>query len=275
MIAHIDLQERYTFANAVGERLFGDVDGGLVGKTVREVRGEAIYSDIQPYIARALGGERVTYDGELDIRGRHYHYQTSYVPDIRPDGVQQGFFSFTYDITQLKQAEQALESLARKDSLTGLANRRYFDERLVAALARSARQQAPLALLTMDIDHFKGVNDDLGHAAGDEVLREFGCRLSACVRAGDLVARVGGDEFAVLVEGVGSLESATGFAGKLLERMRDPIPVEGEPRLVGTSIGIAFSRGRTDAKRLMAAADQALYAAKAAGRGNWKVQEID
>jgi diguanylate cyclase (GGDEF)-like protein/PAS domain S-box-containing protein len=275
MIAHIDLQERYTFANAVGERLFGDVDGGLVGKTVREVRGEAIYSDIQPYIARALGGERVTYDGELDIRGRHYHYQTSYVPDIRPDGVQQGFFSFTYDITQLKQAEQALESLARKDSLTGLANRRYFDERLVAALARSARQQAPLALLTMDIDHFKGINDGLGHAAGDEVLQEFGRRLASCVRAGDLVARVGGDEFAVLVEGIGSLESATGFAHKLLERMRDPIPVEGEPRLVGTSIGIAFSRGRTDAKRLMAAADQALYAAKAAGRGNWKVQEID
>ncbi|HEU0152402.1 MAG TPA: diguanylate cyclase [Arenimonas sp.] len=275
MIAHIDRQERYTFANAVGERLFGGVEGGLVGRTVREVRGEAIYSEIRGHIARALAGERVTYSGELDLRGRHVHYQTTYVPDLQPDGSQTGFFSFTYDITQLKQAEQALETLARKDSLTGLANRRYFDERLVAALSRSARQQAPLALLTMDIDHFKGINDSLGHAAGDEVLREFGRRLAACVRASDLVARVGGDEFAVLVEGVGSLESATGFAAKLLERMRDPIDVDGGSRLVGTSIGIAFSRGQSDGKALMLAADQALYDAKAAGRGAWRVREID
>ncbi|HEX4854240.1 diguanylate cyclase domain-containing protein [Arenimonas sp.] len=274
MIAHIDLQERYTFANAVGERLFGHVEGGLVGKTVREIRGEAIYSEIRPHILRALAGERVTYSGETEVRGKHYHYQTSYVPDVRPDGVQQGFFSFTYDITQLKQAEQALETLARKDSLTGLANRRYFDERLGAALARSARQQVPLALLTMDIDHFKGINDGLGHAAGDEVLREFGRRLAACVRAGDLVARVGGDEFAVLVEGVGSLDSATGFADKLLERMQTPITVEGAARQVGTSIGIAYSHGRADAKALMLAADQALYDAKAAGRGVWKLREI-
>jgi diguanylate cyclase (GGDEF)-like protein/PAS domain S-box-containing protein len=275
MIAHIDLQERYTFANAVGERLFGHVEGGLVGKTVREIRGEVIYSEIKPQIDRALAGERVTYSGESEVRGRHYHYQTTYVPDIRPDGVQQGFFSFTYDITQLKQAEQALETLARKDALTGLANRRYFDERLGAALARSIRQQAPLALLTMDIDHFKGINDGLGHAAGDEVLREFGRRLAACVRAGDLVARVGGDEFAVLVEGVASPDSATGFAEKLLERMRTPIAVEGKARLVGTSIGIAYSHGLADAKALVLAADQALYAAKAAGRGNWMLRELD
>lgn len=275
MIAHVDLQERYTFANAVGERLFGHLEGGLVGRTVREIRGEAIYSEIRPHIQRVLAGERVTYSGEHDVGGRHYHYQTTYVPDIRADGVPQGFFSFTYDITQLKQAEQALETLARNDSLTGLANRRYFDERLAAALARSSRQQAPLALLTMDIDHFKDINDGLGHAAGDEVLREFGRRLASCVRAGDLVARIGGDEFAVLVEGVGSLDSATGFAAKLVERMRDPIEVEGQSRLVGTSIGIAFSRGQADAKSLMLAADQALYAAKAAGRGNWKVQSID
>jgi diguanylate cyclase (GGDEF)-like protein/PAS domain S-box-containing protein len=275
MIAHIDSQERYTFANAVGERLFGDVDGGIVGRTVRDVRGEAIYSEIRPYIARALAGERVTYDGEIELRGRHYHYQTSYVPDLRPDGSQQGFFSFTYDITQLKQAEQALEALARQDVLTGLANRRSFDERLAAALARSARQRQPLALLTMDIDHFKAINDGLGHAAGDEVLREFGRRLAGCVRAGDLVARVGGDEFAVLAEGVGSRESAVGFAEKLLERMREPVLVEGQPRRVGTSIGIAFSAGAADAKALMLAADEALYAAKAAGRGTWKLREID
>ena len=274
MIAHIDTQERYTFANAVGERLFGDVEGGIIGKTVREVRGEAIYSEIRPHIARVLAGERVTYSGEHTVRGRLYHYQTTYVPDVRPDGSRHGFFSFTYDITQLKQAEQALETLARKDGLTGLANRRYFDERLAGALARNARQLAPVALLTMDIDHFKAINDGLGHAAGDEVLREFGRRLAACVRSGDLVARIGGDEFAVLVEGVGSLESATGFANKLLERMRAPVAVEGQSRLVGTSIGIAFSHGMADAKQLMLAADQALYAAKAAGRGNWKVQEV-
>ncbi|WP_460457802.1 diguanylate cyclase domain-containing protein [Arenimonas alkanexedens] len=275
MIAHVDQQERYTFANAVGDKLFGYIEDGLVGKTVREVRGEAIYSEISEHLARALAGERVTYEGEADIGGRHYHYQTTYVPDLGADGSQRGVFSFTYDITQLKEAEQALKTLARNDALTGLANRRYFDERLAAALARSTRHQVPLALLMIDIDRFKAINDELGHAAGDEVLREFGRRLSSCVRGGDLVARLGGDEFAVLVEAVVSPEGAIGFAEKLLEHMRRPIEVGGQSRWVGTSIGIGFSGGLADTKQLMLAADQAMYAAKAAGRGNWKMQQVD
>ncbi|MFY2764439.1 diguanylate cyclase domain-containing protein [Arenimonas sp. MALMAid1274] len=271
LIAHVDRQERYTFVNSVGHRLFDTEEAGVLGRTVREVRGEAIYSEIKDHVAAALAGQRVTYNGQAEIKGRSYHYQTSYVPDLDAEGRSNGFFSFTYDITQLKDAEQRLEQIARFDALTGLANRRYFDERLSATVARAKRQRSSLALLYLDIDHFKLVNDRRGHASGDEVLREFARRLKACVREGDLAARIGGDEFALLVEGPGSVADAEAIADKLVKTMREPIRIAGTDLPVGTSIGIAFSLASADADRLLLAADEALYAAKAAGRGTWRV----
>jgi len=171
LIAHIDSQERYSFLNAHGHRLFGQPESDEVGKTVREVRGEAIYSDVKEYIAAALRGETVTFEGQAAIAGRTYSYQSSYVPDIGPDGQQHGFFAFTFDITQLKDAEGRLAQMARFDALTGLANRRYFDERLAATIARCRRQGAPLAVLYLDIDRFKPINAAHGHEAGDKVLK--------------------------------------------------------------------------------------------------------
>lgn len=275
LIAHIDSQERYTFVNSMGHRLFGTDEASVLGRTVREVRGEAIYSEIKEHVALALSGRRVTYDGQAEVQGRRYNYQTSYVPDLTPDGKPNGFFSFTYDITQLKDAEQRLEQIARFDSLTGLATRRYFDERLSATVARGKRQGTPLALLYLDIDHFKQVNDQHGHASGDIVLREFGRRLKGCVREGDLAARIGGDEFVLLVEGAGSAADAEAIAAKLVQTMREPITVPGAALPVSASVGIAFSSSSKDAERLLTAADEALYAAKAAGRGTWRVVSLE
>ena len=186
------------------------------------------------------------------------------------------------DITKRVAAEQALqasrdelEALARLDPLTGLANRRRFEERLAHALGRSRRQGQAVALMYMDVDHFKQVNDGFGHAAGDEVLRVFGQRLSACVRSGDLVARLGGDEFVVLVEDLAAPQTAEAIARKLIAAMGEGIAVEGAMLHVTTSIGIAYSMHPAVSKTLAAAADAALYAAKRAGRNTWQLLVTD
>lgn len=186
------------------------------------------------------------------------------------------------DVSQRVAAEQALqasrdelEALARLDSLTGLANRRQFEERLTHALGRSRRHGQAVALMYMDVDHFKQVNDSYGHAAGDEVLRVFGQRLSACVRSGDLVARLGGDEFVVLIEDLTAPEIAEAIARKLIAAMGENIVVEGTTLHVTTSIGIAYSLHPAVSKTLAAAADAALYAAKHAGRNTWQLLVTD
>jgi diguanylate cyclase (GGDEF)-like protein/PAS domain S-box-containing protein len=275
MISHIDVQERYTFVNGFAGVVFSQSEADTIGHTVREVRGEEVYNEIRPRIREALSGERVSFEGQAVVHGERFHYQTNYVPDRAPDGSVQGFFSFTFDITKLKNAELELERQARLDGLTGLANRRAFDERTAAAVARGRRAGAPLALLYLDIDRFKSINDGHGHAGGDAVLREFARRLKANVREGDVVARIGGDEFVVLIESPESLAAVEAIAAKLVRAMQEPVELADGPLPVGTSIGIGWSRACEVADRLVAAADQALYAAKDAGRGCWRIVEID
>ncbi len=275
LIAHIDSQERYSFLNEHSRGLFGLSGRDAIGKTVREVRGEAIYSEVKQHMDDALRGERLTFEGQTVLQGRRYSYQTSYVPDVAPDGKQNGFFSFTFDITQLKDAENRLEQMARFDALTGLANRRYFDERLAATVARCRRHGAPLALLYLDIDHFKRINDAHGHDTGDAVLRKFAQRLKSCVREGDLVARIGGDEFALLAEGAQSIADAEAIAAKVIASMLAPMFPDTTGLVVSASIGIAFSRRSAEAERLLAAADAALYRAKDAGRNTFRLSAID
>ncbi|MEO6102010.1 MAG: diguanylate cyclase [Pseudoxanthomonas sp.] len=175
----------------------------------------------------------------------------------------------------LQASRKELEAHARMDPLTGLANRRQFEDRLAIALGRSRRQGQSVALMYMDVDHFKQVNDGFGHAAGDEVLRVFGQRLAACVRSGDLVARLGGDEFVVLFEDLASPETAEGIARKLITAMGEDIVVETATLPVTTSIGIAYSMHPAVAKTLVAAADAALYAAKKAGRNTFQLLVTD
>ncbi|MET0807359.1 MAG: diguanylate cyclase [Pseudoxanthomonas sp.] len=186
------------------------------------------------------------------------------------------------DITQRVAAEQALQASrgelelqARVDSLTGLANRRQFDERLALALTRARRQGLAVALMYMDIDHFKQVNDTLGHLAGDEVLRVFGERLSGCVRAGDLVARLGGDEFIVLVEDLSAPAGAESIARKLISVMGEGMNIDGAVLQITTSIGIAYSSHPAIAATLTATADSALYDAKHSGRNTYRLVMAD
>lgn len=275
LIAYIDTEERYRFANAMYEQIFGVPTERMIGRTLQEVRGGKYYYDIRPHVAAALAGNRTTFDGTGEVGGRIYHYQSNYLPDLDEAGKVRGFFALTLDITALKVAELELAQQARFDSLTGLANRRHFDERLAVALARSKRHHLPVILMYLDIDHFKKINDSLGHGAGDAVIREFARRLAACVREEDLVARFGGDEFVVLVEDAVSPDIAELIASKLIAEMKKPILLDDGEVQASSSIGIAYFWQTPKPGALLEAADQALYAAKAAGRNTFRLIERD
>jgi diguanylate cyclase (GGDEF)-like protein/PAS domain S-box-containing protein len=275
LIAYVDAQLRYQFVNAYSREIFGADPTVALGRTMLEMRGAEAYSEIEPHALRALQGQPSSFEGALSAAGKHYHYQAKFVPDIATDGAVLGFYSVTFDITERKLAELELERLARFDSLTGLANRRQFDERMNLALARCRRSNGALSLLCVDIDHFKDINDSLGHQSGDAVIREFANRLHSCAREEDLVARTGGDEFMVLVEDADDITSAEHIAQRIQRQMQQMIAIADTSRLVSASIGIACVQQPRDADQVITAADQALYAAKHAGRNTYRIAVID
>ncbi|WP_247875882.1 sensor domain-containing diguanylate cyclase [Azospirillum sp. TSH100] len=190
-----------------------------------------------------------------------------------------GVVGISRDVTDRREIEEMLrrseaekDHLANHDPLTGLPNRRLFFARTEAALARAQRIGQPLALLFIDLDGFKPVNDQLGHDAGDKVLRVTAERLTACLRASDLVARIGGDEFTVLLEGAGSLADVERVAAKLIHTLSAEVMLGRNSLSVGASVGIAlYPRDANTVQDLLKAADDALYQAKYAGRGRFMV----
>ncbi|HJU27163.1 MAG TPA: diguanylate cyclase [Rhodanobacteraceae bacterium] len=165
-----------------------------------------------------------------------------------------------------KQIETRLRHIAQHDGLTDLPNRKLFDERLQAALKRAARELEVLALLYIDVDGFKHVNDNLGHGAGDRLLHEVAQRIASCVRETDTVGRMGGDEFVVLLTGVTSARQATLVAEKILSALRWPFELPEGHATISASIGIALSPEHgVGAQQLVREADRAMYAAKKAG----------
>ena len=271
LVAQLDLNQRYLFANSYFSQMFGINSKDMIGRTIREIRGEEVYAHLEPHIQNVLKGNADSFEGSSIVNGQEYYYQSYYVPDRDSAGNVKGFYSLTFDITPQKVAESKLDKLARIDSLTGVANRRHFEERLSAMLAHSRRQHETIALLYLDIDHFKSINDTHGHAVGDEVIGKFAERLNACVREEDLVARLGGDEFVVLVENPTS-DSSENIARKLLAAMQQPMQINEKSFQVTTSIGVAYFAEAPTAETLMNLADRALYAAKAAGRNTYQMK---
>ena len=144
------------------------------------------------------------------------------------------------DLTERKRAEQQMEYQAYHDALTGLANRRLFQEHLTLALALAQRKRRPVAVLFLDLDHFKVVNDSLGHTLGDSLLKEIATRLKSSVREGDVVARVGGDEFTIVLQELEKKEDAAAMAQRVLRIIAEPIDIEGQRLYITASIGIAI-----------------------------------
>jgi diguanylate cyclase (GGDEF)-like protein len=174
------------------------------------------------------------------------------------------------EITERRQAEENLRHLAHHDGLTNLPNRLLLDARLQHAIERARRNENLLASLFLDLDHFKNINDSLGHATGDEMLRIVASRLRGSVREDDTVARLGGDEFVVIMEQVQRIEDVTLMARKLMEILREPIDIHGHELSVGVSVGISlFPQDGDSAEVLLKNADAAMYRAKESGRNSY------
>jgi diguanylate cyclase (GGDEF)-like protein len=172
-------------------------------------------------------------------------------------------------LAQLREAKQELAYQAYHDSLTGLANRALFGDRVAEVLARTRAEGGRVAVLFIDLDDFKTVNDTMGHAAGDALLTEVGRRIERCIGPEDVAARLGGDEFAVLIAKPANEVEARGVADRILVSLGDPIAVDGQPVVMQASIGIAGHDGATDAAELMQHADVAMYTAKRNGKGRF------
>jgi diguanylate cyclase (GGDEF)-like protein/PAS domain S-box-containing protein len=185
-----------------------------------------------------------------------------------------GWVATYEDISERRQAEARIRFMAHHDALTGLPNRLLFRERMEAALERIRRPSDAVAVLCLDLDYFKDVNDTLGHPAGDALLEAVAGRLRNRIRTGDLVARLGGDEFAILQFSEDQPADAQSLAQRILEALRQPYDIEGQPAIVSVSIGIAIaSESGVSADMLLKCADLALYRAKADGRGTYRFFE--
>ena len=267
LIAYLDVDHRFQFCNATFKQWLGVDPADLIGKKVAEAIGDDAYRQRIDYLDRAFNGETVHFEMSTLALGVPRVLQTVYVPHKAADGSVNGLCTISTDVTALKEKEQELTILARSDALTGLPNRRQFDDRLEQALARCGRTDHAMALMYLDIDHFKHINDSSGHATGDAVLRQFASRLAASVRRTDLVARLAGDEFVIIIDAFKQPHELRLIARKILAAIRLPMPVEGGTLHVTASIGVTvFDRHDVLAGPIMARADQALYEAKSAGR---------
>jgi diguanylate cyclase (GGDEF)-like protein/PAS domain S-box-containing protein len=177
------------------------------------------------------------------------------------------------DVTERRALEEQLAHQAFHDSLTGLANRALFTDRVTHALGRGVRRQNLFAVLFLDLDDFKTVNDSLGHAAGDELLAVVARRLESCLRPEDTCARLGGDEFAVMIENLTGLDDAVAVSRRMLAAMAEPISVFGSEVMVQASIGIALGSGGQSTSEILRSADLAMYRAKNDGKSRYAIYE--
>ena len=268
-----DREQRYVLWNHFMEELTGMTAEKVIGKRAPELFPHMHEQHVDDLIDRALAGETVsTPDVHYVIAetNREGWVSSVYRPHYDANGNVVGVIGLIRNITQRKEAEQQIEYQAYHDALTGLANRRLFHEHLTLALALAQRRGSGVAVLFLDLDQFKLVNDSLGHSTGDALLRAVAKRLKSAVREGDTVARVGGDEFTIVLQELSRREDAATIAQKVLRTVAEPIAVNGHKLYVTTSIGITlYPEDGDDAETLLKHADSAMYRAKSSGRNTF------
>ena len=285
LISYLDREQRYRFSNRTYDDWLGIPQSEMHGRSVAEVFGAEAYGRMRPHIERVLAGEQVQFEFTTLQRGPQRALQMACVPHLAADGAVLGFYMLANDVTALKRAQEdlrfaaiqlqhdarRLEFLAHHDTLTGLPNRAMFHDRAREAVAHARRHDKTAAVLFIDFDHFKQVNDRLGHDVGDALLKVLASRLRACVRGDDFVARIGGDEFCVLLQDIADPREAASVAQKLVVELGQSCRIDQHEVLPGASVGIAcVPHDGQDVATLLRLADAAMYRAKAAGRNGYQ-----
>jgi diguanylate cyclase (GGDEF)-like protein/PAS domain S-box-containing protein len=287
MVSFVGRDERYRFVNRAYELAFDRPREQIVGMTVRELHGEEAYPQLAAHVHGALAGNTVVFERDETEAGQYRCFETTFIPQTRAeaDGSSTvlGFHVMKQDITTRKLQEKRLIEAAQVDSMTGLTNRAGFHAKLAELMARSRAQGSLLALMYLDIDHFKSVNDSFGHPAGDALLKAFAGRMTRSVRDTDVVARLGGDEFVIILPDLRRPEDATAVAAKVVAVMRPPFALAQQTLRITTSVGLAFFQGGglhegagedMNMEALIQRADEMLYQSKAAGRDTYHVAPL-
>jgi len=281
MVAYWDSNQICKFANHAYQDWFGREGRELIGISMKELLGP-LYEKNLPYIEAAFRGQKQIFERAIprpDGRGVR-HSLATYYPHL-VDGRVKGIFVHVADVDCLKQLEQELqaakeraEALATHDFLTGLPNRAQLHEKVDDAIARAKRTGETVALLTIDVDKFKAINDTYGHGEGDRFLIEIASRLTCCVREYDTVFRLGGDEFIVVASGLSCGDELEGYAQRILESARESFSLGNSVVHPGLSIGIAiYPQHEQTTLGLMSASDRALYTAKQSGRNCFAIAD--
>ena len=262
--------------NPSAGQVFGYAADEMTGKDVSMLIPEAHHRQHDEFILHYLqsGEHNVIGTGFREVEGLRRD-GTVFPLEISLSEVRFGkrrhFLALVRDITQRKEAEARLAQLAHYDALTGLPTRPLFRDRATHALLHAARVGRILAVLYLDLDHFKPVNDRLGHEAGDQVLRTAAQRIAGCLRAADCASRLGGDEFVVLLNDLRNASDVFGVVKKILEALAEPFYVSGKEIRISASIGVAiYPADGEDLDGLLKDADAAMYRAKARGRNNFQ-----
>jgi diguanylate cyclase (GGDEF)-like protein/PAS domain S-box-containing protein len=263
------IDHRYVLVNSVAETQFGLSRDDIVGKSVSELFPEEHAKIITGEDDRALQSKEGLFIDEHLWQTKLFgpRFITSKRIAIRDSaGEPRYLINVVEDVTERRRADEKIAHLAHYDALTDLPNRVLFREQIEREL-RKANQGEQFALLYIDIDEFKGINDSLGHHVGDELLKTVATRIRGCIKPGDLIARLGGDEFAVIQTAIGSTAEVENFVARVYEAIRQPCQCLGHQLSTDASIGIALApRDGTELDQLIKHADLAMYAAKAGGR---------
>ncbi len=270
-VVRVDRDGAASFASDEITR-FGLDPNSIVGLHYREFLPASMIEEVEPYLGRAFAGERVETRLRLQTRRGELWCELRIAPELDDRGEVSSLLVLAFDATERGRSEERVARAASTDSLTGLANRSVLVDELERSLSSARAVDHQLALLFIDLDRFKRVNDTHGHVTGDELLRQVAMRLRTLVRADDTVARLGGDEFAVLVKHVRSVDEIERLVEKLRAELARPFEVNGHLLQVSGSVGATLSSPEdVDATDLLRCADHAMYQAKHAGRNRWQV----
>jgi diguanylate cyclase (GGDEF)-like protein/PAS domain S-box-containing protein len=256
------------FVSPACERTLGLKPEALVGRNLNDLWSGEDREKLRAFLAEVAAAPTGTV-GPVELRierGNRRHVIESVGSNLSQDPAVQGLALNFRDISERKALEEQLRQLAFHDPLTLLANRNLFRDRVQHALTLAQRGQSSVAVMFLDLDNFKNINDSLGHDAGDRLLQAVAQRIVKTTRSSDTVARLGGDEFAVLVEGIATITEVQRLADALIATLDVPFPLNGMEVRVGASIGVAFSARESGTETLLSNADIAMYHAKAAGK---------